>query len=111
MIKMLSNKAIRDFYFSDPVSEFPLTYRGELIDKDSIFNVGAQRDCFESNKMYKLQFVETRSCGQIAWDRLATSGTQGGNYINSGNSLQVCRRGLCRPAVFVNSHTSINCSN
>jgi hypothetical protein len=63
MIKMLSSKAIRDFYFSDPVSEFPLTYRGELIDKDSIFNiqrstfnVGAERDCFEFNKRYKLQY-------------------------------------------------------
>jgi hypothetical protein len=38
-------------YFSDPVSELPLTYRGELqvIHGDSIFDVGAQRDCFGFN--------------------------------------------------------------
>jgi hypothetical protein len=30
-------------YFSDPVSEFPLTYHGELIDGDPTLNVGAGR--------------------------------------------------------------------
>jgi hypothetical protein len=52
MIKVLSSKCYSRHlnYFSDPVSEFPLTYRGELIDGDSIFNVGTQSDCFEFNK-------------------------------------------------------------
>jgi hypothetical protein len=45
-------------YFSDPASEWPLTYRGELqvIHGDSIFDVGAQRDCFGFNGRYKVQY-------------------------------------------------------
>jgi hypothetical protein len=38
MMKTISSKGHSRLlnYFSDPVSEFPLTYRGELIDGDSI---------------------------------------------------------------------------
>ena len=40
MIKMLLSKSIRDLITSvDPVSEFPLTYCGGLIDGDSISNI------------------------------------------------------------------------
>ena len=43
MFKTPLIKAIRGFlsYFSNPVNEFPLTYRSELIDEDSVlFSVG-----------------------------------------------------------------------
>ena len=47
-------------YFSDPVSELSLTYRGEFIDRDSIFNIQrrAQRNCFEFNfnRRYEVQY-------------------------------------------------------
>jgi hypothetical protein len=44
MIEMISSKGHSRLlnYFSDPVSEFPLTYCGELIDGDSIFNIQRQ---------------------------------------------------------------------